>query len=146
MILELIIYMLTALLLVIVAHALIRAVQVHYAYTKFKKALNGLTILPETWSPGGHMHQVLFDKYSCLKIESLHRQYGKTFAWLYGTLPMAMTVDLELVRKMIYEDPNLNINKQKFSVPIKELEYDSIVMAEHDQWRRIRKALAPSFT
>lgn len=145
MILELIIYALVSLLIIIAAHALIRAVQVHFAYIKFKKALKGLTILPKTWSPGGHMHQVLFDEYSCLKIESLHRKHGKTFAWLYGTLPMALTIDLDLIRKIIYEDPNLNINKQKFSVPIKELEYDSVVMAEHDQWRRIRKALAPTF-
>lgn len=145
MILELTIYLLTTLIVVISLDAAIQIIKVQFAHDKHKKALNGLPILPRTWSVGGHMDQVYFTPYNCHKIEGLHRLQGRTFGFMYGTRPMVSTVDLDLIKKLALDGPKLNVNRTNLSIPVKVVQHHSIVYAQDDHWRQLRKAIAPGF-
>lgn len=146
MILQLIFYTLISVIAVLILHVVIRTVQVHFAFVRHKKNLKGLPILPETWCPGGHMHQVYFTDYNCFKIEALHRLHGKTFGFLYGTTPMASTTDLDLIKKLALDGPKVNTDRANLTVAVADLQDHSILFANGDYWRQLRKAIAPSFT
>lgn len=123
-----------------------RIFKVHRAYVKYKKASNGLPILPQTYSPGGNLRQVIFEPFIVHKIEGLHRRYGKTFGWMFGSTPCASTIDLDLMKTICINEPDKHVNRINLSIPFKEIEYNCILLAEGDQWRRIRRSIAPSFT
>lgn len=146
MLCEVLIAAIQALSAVLVLIIISRIFEVRRAYLKFKKASNELPMLPQTYSPGGHLNQIVFEPFIVHKIEGLHRRYGKTFGWMFGSTPCASTIDLDLMKTLCITEPDKHVNRMNLSIPFKEIEYNCILLAEDDQWRRIRRAIAPSFT
>lgn len=136
------------LLAVLVSSAIARTICVYLTYRKFKKNAKGLKILPFKWSPGGHMHEFMFQRYSALLFEPLYRSFGcKTGGGMFGSTPLIATCDLELMKTVFISEANHFINRwEDIGLPIIEYEQDCIVSALGDQWRRIRKSIAPSFS
>lgn len=115
-------------------------------YRKFKKDAEGLPVLPLGWLPGGHIHKLVLNSTNLLIQEPLHRRYGKTFGYLYNTRRIVYSIDLELIKTINLTESNKHVNRLNLSLPIKEFESDSIAFTYDNQWRRIRRAIAPSFT
>lgn len=133
-------------LLVMIILAVIRIVRIQFAYDKHKEALRGTPILARTWALGGHMNQVFFKNYNCYNIETLHRLHGKTFGFMYGPKPMASTVDLDLIKRLVLDGPVINVNRANLSLPARDIQGHSILFAQGEHWRRLRKAIAHGFT
>lgn len=146
MITGLLITIVITLVVILLSSLIARSVKIHLIYVRFKRASKGLPMLHETWSPGGNSHQMMFDPYILLKLDAMHRHYGKTFGWMYSVQPSVSTVDLDLLKTINIDEQDKHVNREDHSVLIKEVESDSIVLVQDDQWRRIRRAITPSFT
>lgn len=95
---------------------------------------------------GGCAKSIIHNSRNCLIIDKLHGKLGKTYAGLYKTQPVFATTDLDLLKAIVLDEPNKNINRTALDMPVDEIANDCILTAENDQWRRIRQASAPSFT
>lgn len=127
-----------------IALAVVRQVQVN---KYFKNKSPNLPVADEFKSIiGGNLLGLLFNIRNIYLFGELHKKHGKTLGYYYGNQPAISTIDLELIKTMVIDEPNDHINRCKTDVPIEELEVDSIFCAEDDQWRRIRSASAPAFT
>lgn len=133
---------------ILIISALVRTIKVYYVYTKFKKTAKGIPMLPFNWSPGGNTHEILFKPNAALRLEPIYRKLGiKNFGAMFGMQPVVLTCDLELMRTMNLIEPNQHFNRfDNIGLPIDEIEFDSLMNARGDQWRRIRKAIAPMYT
>lgn len=134
---------------ILILSVLTRTIRVYFAYRKFKKNSKGLFVLPFTWSPGGHLHQICFSSNNLLKLEQLMKKHGfKTGGGMLGPLPTVLSCDIELFKTIFVDEAHLHCNRfsGKLNLLIDEVEDDSIGTASDDQWSRIRKSVAPSFT
>lgn len=119
--------------------------RVRIAYGEFKRDAKGLFVVPTKWSPVGQLVELGHEANLQIRIEAYHRKHGKTFGWLYSYHKIAYTIDLELIEAMHLKESGKLINRSKVSFPIVEVDYDCLPSARDDQWRRIRRAIAPSF-
>lgn len=147
MILELIIGLTIGLLIIIVLQVLMKFYQQHEMNKYFTKVSPKLPIANELISVyGGHARSVLLNKRNCFVVDELHKKLGKTYGIYYGRKPMVSTIDLDLIKAVVLDEPYKNINRSKIDVPLKEIEVDSIATSEDEQWRRLRQSAAPAFT
>lgn len=130
----------------LIAYYLARLIQIRQAYLKFKHVSRGLPILEPTFSLGGNASRVFFESDSYARLEQLFRFYGKTFGFMLGSRPLTMSVDLDLLKTIHIDEQHKHINREPFFYAVRSFERDSITFARDDQWKRIRRAMAPSFT
>lgn len=90
---------------------------------------------------GGHLQQIFFDHYNYLNLNTYHYVYGKTFAFLKGTLPAISTIDLDLLRRICIDESSIHRNRTILDTPLIELEEDCIGTAGRKQWPRLRKSV-----
>lgn len=140
----------TSLLAILIASAIARTMKVFFAYERFKQNARGLPMEPFRWSPNGHMHLTCFGPYALMKAEPWFRKMNaKTFGLMLGPLPLVITSDLELIKTINFTESSKHYNRStvdSLGLPVDELEVDCITTAVGDQWRRIRKSIAPSFS
>ena len=127
---------------------LYNAVKVKIATERFKRQSNGLPLVKEGFSlfAGGHIFYLLFSRHLPEKLYKIQEQYGKTVGWMYGETYGVLTIDLDLIKKVVLDEPDKNVNRIRINLPIKELDENCIMEAKDDQWRRIRKVYAPALT
>lgn len=130
----------------LIAIFIVRLIQVRRAYLRYKHDCKGLPILKQTWSLGANAKQIFFKTDSFANMESLFRGYGKTFGALLGTQRIAMSIDLDLFKTLNIDEQNVHINRDTFYFALTPTDTDCILFAKDDQWARIRRAMAPSFT
>ena len=143
---ELIIIVFRALVVCTVTLGLLTVIRNHRAHQFFRKNAPGLPVLPKPNLFLGHADRTLFAHRNYQSFGKYHEVYGKTFGFYYGRKPWASTIDLDLLKTMMIDESDDHINRALFDIPVKEIENDCIVFVENDQWRRIRKAVAPAFT
>lgn len=136
----------SSLLFIFIAYYIGRLAQIRRAYLKFKNLSRGLPMLEPTFSLGGNASRVFFESDSYSRLEQLFRFHGKTFGMMIGHRPMTMSVDLDLLKTVHIDEQNMHINRESAFLAIRLIEKDSIMFARDDQWKRIRRAMAPSFT
>lgn len=138
----------SALLVILLSNALVRTLRVYFAYRRFKKDAKGLPMYPFTWSPGGHISEMLFQSYASFKYEPLGRKMGtKTGGGMMGLQRVVASCDLELIKILNLTEAKDHYNKfDNLAWPADEIEYDSIINSQGEQWRRIRRSVAPAFT
>lgn len=90
-----------------------------------------------------NLSQVVFNKNSYEFILNQHLELGLTFGWLYGSKPMVLTADVRLIKAMVLDRPNGNINRIELNLTANELE-KSIMLVKDEQWRRCRRTIAPA--
>ena len=125
---------------------LVTALRNHKAHQFFKKNAPGLPVLPNPNLFTGHAGEMAFKRKSWQSATKYHKLYGKTYGFYYGKKAWASSIDLDLLKTMLIDEADDNINRTIVDIPIKELEQDMISFSENDQWRRIRRAVAPAFT
>lgn len=113
-------------------------------YHQFKSRTGSLKFVPQLQLLGGHINSLAFKSNLSKHLPELHKKYGKTMLWLYGTQPAAMTIDLDLIKLIACDEGQTHTNRIKMHLPVKEVEFDCIMLAKDEQWRRIRRAIAPA--
>lgn len=132
------------LLKVLVVYALLRVVKIRYQYEKFKKKSQGLPMHPlPLLHPGGNVHEFGFSPYVTLKLEALHRKYGKTFGVMLSNQETVISTDLELVRLIIGSEANKHTYRGNFSMPVREFGKDGFWFNQTERWREMRRPFAP---
>lgn len=104
--------------------------------------------LPVVPNPGlfdGHMHRITLRKKNWLIIEQYHQQLGPTYGFYMAEQPWVSTTDLDLLKLIEIDQPHKHINRAKFGLPFREFNH-SIFQVDDDQWRRVRRAIAPALT
>lgn len=144
--LQMILTILLAVLASALFHVLIRTLYVRGVRASFKQNARGIQLIPFSWLPCGNFYEIFFDWKILSKLGDWHKKYGKTFGWMFGSQPVVFSTDLDLIKTMVIDESVSHINRIKFLTPLDEYEHDNISLANGDQWRRIRRAIAPVFT
>ena len=113
------------------------------AYWSFKKKSNNLPILGHRRLLGNHSYWLTKDNI-CNEVVKEHSTLGKTVGFLLNQKFSVSTIDLDLIKLVIDEEPDHHMNRIKLHLPIREIE-NSILMAEDDKWRKLRRHFAPAF-
>lgn len=132
------------LLVALVMYAVLRIIRLRHQYDQFKKKSKGLPMqkLP-LLHPGGNMHEIIFSPYAALKLEAMHRKYGKTFGCMLSNQETVISTDLELIRLIIGSEANKHTNRGNFSVPISEFGPNGFWFNQTDRWKAMRRPFAP---
>lgn len=112
----------------------------------FKRRSPSLPVLPKPSILTGHAHLVYWSDNNWLVVDRYHGIYGETFGWYNVNGTAISTTDLDLIKTIIVDEQNDHINRVEVVIPVKQLREGDIVYVKDEQWRRIRKAMAPSFT
>lgn len=117
----------------------------HKAHQFFKTKSPNLPVLPNSNIFAGHMLTVTFHEKNWKIIGELHDKYGPTYGYYMCDQPWVSTKDIDLIKLIELDQPHKHINRAKFGLPFKEFN-DSIFQIFDDNWRRVRRAIAPALT
>lgn len=145
MLLETLLYACLGAVIFVLKELLTTAIRNRTAHQFFKKFSPNLPVASKINMFGGHIN-VIWGKKNWKLLTDLHKIHGKTFGLFYRDKPVVSTNDLDLLKALVLDNPNDHINRMTADSPVEELEKDSIFTCENDQWRRIRRAVAPAFT
>lgn len=129
----------------LILYALIRVAIIRYQHEKFKIKSKGLPMhsLP-LLHPGGNVHEFGFSPYALLRLEALHRKYGKTFGCMMSNQETVVSVDLELIRLIIGGEANKHTHRANLAIPVREFGTNGFWFNQTDRWRAMRRPFAPS--
>lgn len=111
------------------------------AHQFYQEHSKNLFILPNCSIFSGHMFSSLYGPRNWQKLDELHAKYGKTIATYQCVQPWVLTTDLDLIKHALEK----NFDRQQFAVPY-QMFRDSIFQVAGDDWRRMRRAVAPAMT
>lgn len=123
--------------------ALISIVRIQLAYRTFMTKSRGVPLAENLKLLTGHLTSFFMRDVNNYLL-ALVAKHGDIFLIMYGTKPMVFTVDLDLIKRFALEEQQVNINRTELDIPMKELERDCIMLADGEQWRRQRRAIAPA--
>lgn len=126
--------------LLLAALAIRQIITSRLALLRFKQISRGLPMCPEASLFGNHITSVVLGENSCEKLQIWHKQFGKTLGWLQGSKFCASTIDLDLIKKFIYDEPNVHMDRVNFGMPFEEFE-KSILHAPKNEWRPLRQVI-----
>lgn len=145
MLFELIVLLSSGSLLASLVLLLCKIISDRCALIRFKKLSRGLPISPGASLLGNHISALPFRKQNCRTLKKWHGEMGKTIGWLKGSEYCASTIDLNLIKTFILDEPDTHMNRMQMNLPLEEFE-KSIMLAPKEEWRHLRKTLAPAFT
>jgi hypothetical protein len=145
MIIELLITLTSGLLLATVMLVLGRIIQDRWAFKRFQKLSRGMPVCPEYNLLGNHTRTLVIAERTCMKTKMYHEKYGKTFFGFMNTKAVASTVDLDLIKRIVIDEPNQHLNRVSLNIPAVEFE-KTIMCAPYEEWRGLRKVIAPALT
>lgn len=116
----------------------------HFKNQLLQKNLPTLPILEGQKPVIGHIPAFLSPRQWQI-YENAHRKHGKYFGLYFGNIPMVTTIDLDLIKKIAIDEDHHD-RFARLHLASEEIESDCILTARGEQWRRIRKALAPAFS
>uniref|UniRef100_A0A6G1SC58 Cytochrome P450 3A4 n=1 Tax=Aceria tosichella TaxID=561515 RepID=A0A6G1SC58_9ACAR len=145
MLLELAILLLLGLLLVTVVLVIYKAIIYKLTVLQFKKSSRGLPMFQDFKNNGNTIIAVSLSENNCQLLRKCHEQLGKTIGFTKGDKFGVSTVDLDLIKTFIFDEPDAHLDRSKPGLPMVEIE-ESIMLAPKDEWRVLRKAIAPALT
>ena len=115
------------------------------AYNELKRQTKGLPM-----AKGRNIifnHTLLNLAKSKVKMLSLgHESHGyKNVALLHHERHSVSTIDPNLMKRVVLDQPNKNINRMPINGAASDLTTDTLMFAEDEQWHRLRRAVAPAF-
>lgn len=122
------------------------AVRNRRAQQFFMKLSPNLPVVPNAGIFGGHMNQIWLAKRNWKILGELHKKYGKTIGSFYRDKPFVSTIDLNLIKAMVLDNPNDHVDRMRANTPVLEIEQDCVFTTDEEQWRRLRRSIAPAFT
>lgn len=113
------------------------------ALRNFKKRSKGLPLYADYSFICNHSVSMLCAKDPCNKVLELWKQDGhKTRGYLFHSRPAAMTIDLDLIKTIVIDESTKHINRIPLNLTFFEVREDNLMLAEDDQWRRLRRAFS----
>ena len=143
MLYQLILLIVSATLLTTFGLVLHNIIKCQLAYWSFKKKTNNLPVSEGREFIGNHVAISVTEDMCNQQIRG-HARLGKTYGWLYNEKFAVSTIDLDLIKMIIYDEPDKHINRFRLNLPIHEIE-QSMMFAEDDKWRKLRRHFAPAF-
>lgn len=110
----------------------------------FQKNLPQLPILDGQKPLVGHMHITSHPR-NWKIFEDGHKKLGKFLGYYLGDKRHLSTIDLDFIKRFAV-DEDYHDRFYNLDIPVEEMETDCIFTARGEQWRRLRKAMAPAFS
>jgi cytochrome P450 len=112
---------------------------------KIKKITRGLPMIPTSEMTPDSPAIIGLTRHNCQKLLKWHQELGKTIGFTMGCRLGASTTDLDLIKTIVFDEPDSHLDRSEVSLPIVEIR-ESIMLAPKDEWRQLRKMIAPAFT
>lgn len=125
-------------------YVLYKLIYNYFSNQFFQKNLPELPIVEGQRPLVGHLHLMLGPR-GWRHQQDGHKKLGKTYGLYLGNQRSISTIDLDFIKK-IAVDQDHHDRLFKFAIAFEEFEIDCVATAQDEQWRRIRKALAPAFS
>lgn len=134
--------LLTIYFLISVSKVIIRN---HHAHKFFKAKSPHLPVVSRPNIFIGNLHQTLYDLKNYNVIDQLHNKLGKTFGYYFADQPWVSTKDIDLIKKIKVDRAQRHLNRANLGIPTPEFN-NSIFQLNGNDWRKVRRALAPTLT
>lgn len=135
----------SAALLAVAVLVVAKIISSKLALIRFKRQTRGLPIFPNASPLGNHAYSMLLGDRVCENLRKCHQEMGKTVGWLRNSDFCVSTVDLDLIKTIILDEPNDHLNRAQLHIPVAELEF-CIATAPEQEWQQLRRAIAPALT
>lgn len=135
-----------ALAVFVLGYFLYIAARNYKAHQFFKLKSPNMPMAPGKNIFSGNMIQMAFHPRNWQILHNWHKDGHETVGAFLGNKPFVSTIDLELIKTMVIDEPNDHPNRTRINIPMDEFEYDCLLFAEDDQWRKLRKAIGPALT
>lgn len=123
------------------------AIRNHKAQQFFKLKVPHVPTVPDANLFIGHLGQTVWQTQQNEFLDNLYKRLGPFFGVYYCDKPILCTADIKFIKQVVLDEPHPSINRNfKLNIGIDELEFDNLMSAENNQWRRIRKAIAPALS
>jgi hypothetical protein len=144
MLLELMITLTSGLLLAVSALVAHKIIVNKLALARFRKLSRNLPISPGASLLFNHTSVVPFGSNPAETLRRLHAEMGKTIGGLLGDKFGVSTIDLDLIKRFMHDEPGVHMDRMRIGIPFKEFD-DTIMTAPKDEWQQLRRAIAPAF-
>lgn len=104
-----------------------------------------LPVIPNPNIITGNMNEVTWNMKNCYRIDDLHNKYGKNFGFYVAAQPWLSTKDIDLIKRIEIDEAYKHLDRVNFGIPIDQFN-DSIFQVNGDEWRQVRRAIAPTLT
>lgn len=104
-----------------------------------------LPVIPNPSIITGNINDVTWRMKNCDRIDELHDQYGKNFGFYVCGQPWLSTKDIDLIKKIELDEAHKHLDRAFIGFPVEEFN-TSIFQVNGDEWRRVRRAIAPTMT
>lgn len=115
------------------------------AHNFFKTKASKLPVVPNPNIFIGNVLQTTYQDKNYLKIDALHKKYGKTFGFYMCHQPWVATKDLDLLKRTQIDHAYKHLDRTVIGMPFDEFK-NSIFQVNGDEWRQVRRAIAPTMT
>lgn len=120
-------------------------VKTHLAVRRFWRESRG-TI---KFAPGlsllfGHLKSFIFKSNVNNELAELHARLGSSFCAMFGSRPAVVSIDLDLIKRIVLDEQDVHTSRGLLDTPIKEQMVDNIFTCKGEQHRRLRRAIAPA--
>ena len=143
MLIELLITLSSGLLVATVMLVISKTIADQWAMIRFRKASRGLPMVKCGSLLGNHAVSIFVGEQNCLKLKEWHYELGDTFGWLMSHWWAVSTVDLDLIKTIVMDENGKHMDRSEVSLPLEEFSR-SIMLATKDEWRQLRKVIAPA--
>lgn len=93
----------------------------------------------------GHIYDLTIPRKNHKILRELHKELGPTYGFYVCDQPWVATIDIDLIKCIEVDQGHKHINRAIFGVPVKHFN-ESIFQKKDDEWRRVRRAIAPALT
>lgn len=133
------------LLAFIVVSVLTQVYQANMAYLDFKRKSKGLFVAKDRSWLCNHTVSWGLRKNALNEAFNDYKQHGqRNYAVLIRDQFGVTTLDPNVMARIVLDEPNKNLKRAKVDGPASEFMEDSIMLAEGDQWSRLRRAVGPA--
>lgn len=142
-------FILTLALVLLVVYLSVNVTKVilhnHRAHKFFQTRSPELPILSEPNIFFGNINQTTWNKKNCDLIDKWHKKFGKTYGYYYRSQPWVSTKDIDLLKRIEIDEASKHLDRAIIGFPTHELN-TSIFQVNGDEWRQVRRAIAPTMT
>lgn len=93
----------------------------------------------------GNLHHTLYDMKNYLVLDRLHNKLGKTYGYYFSEQPWVSTKDIDLIKRIEVDEAHKHLDRINLGIPTPEFN-NSIFQINGNEWRKVRRALAPTLT
>lgn len=121
------------------------ALRNYRAHNFFRIKSPKLPVVPNPNIFYGNVFETTYRNKNYLKIDEFHKKYGNTFGFYMCHQPWVATKDLDLIKRIQIDHAYKHLDRTVIGMPFDEFN-NSIFQVNGDEWRQVRRAIAPTMT